>query len=134
MNELFRNEYLIVTREQNGAFVRMRRTKEPITLNAIALLQNAFQQLFTPEEFSALRLLVDSRDAPLLRDPIVEKHMGALMANLNHSTYRRAILIKTAVGRLQSTRISRELGTNNPAFDDEAEAIQYLLQDDEETH
>lgn len=130
MTELLRNEYVIMTREHNDQIIRMKRTKQPITVEAFASFGDIFQQLFTPAELRGLRLLVDSREAPLSRDPEVERQTSELMVHFDRLIYRRAILIKTAVGRLQSTRINRERGTNNLAFEDEAEAIQYLLRDD----
>ena len=128
MTELFRNEYIVITREHNHEIVRMKRTKQPITVEAFALLGDIFQQLFSPAELREIRLLIDSRDAPLSRDPELERQTGALMLRFDALISRRVVLVKTAVGRLQSTRINRERGTNNLTFDDEAEAIQFLLQ------
>ena len=128
MTELFQNEYIVITREPDQV-VRLKRTKRPITVEAFASLGNIFEQLFTPEELRGLRLLIDSRDAPLSRDPEAERQTGALMIHFDKLIYRRAVLVKTAVGRLQATRINRERGTNNLTFDDEVGAIQYLLQD-----
>ena len=76
-------------------------------------------------------LLVDMRDAPMRNDEVYERTMGHELARLMTGFRRRAVLVKTAIGALQSNRASRAVWGEDPdtaptIFRDEEEALLHL--------
>ncbi|MDI1479865.1 hypothetical protein [Polyangium sp. y55x31] len=132
MEELFRSEFAIVTRETG--FIRVRRTTTPM---AVAGMQASLDKIASEfrirvplRERKGLGVLLDTREAPMMTDDAAMAIVRPLMYEVLAGFPRSAILVKTAVGKLQAMRRTREeanLGRGQvPVFDDEAVAIAYL--------
>lgn len=81
----------------------------------------------TLENAGRPRLLVDLRAVPACHDREIERSMAAFRRKLLvGGNERRAILVKTAVGVLQTQRHVREDGLSVEVFSDEAEAIAHV--------
>ena len=133
MQELSRSEYAVVTREVG--FVRVRRTAKPMPIQANRAtddLIDAFRMAVPLRERKNLGLLLDSRDAPMLSDDDTATAMKPVMAEMLLGFARVAILVGSALGKLQATRRSREQAADDDrrpvsVFSDEASAIAYVL-------
>ena len=73
----------------------------------------------------------DMRDAPMRNDEVYERTMGHELARLMTGFRRRAVLVKTAIGALQSNRAARAVWGEDPdtaptIFRDEEEALLHL--------
>jgi hypothetical protein len=123
MSELFESDWIRVIADDG--FVRVTRTATPAPPNDEgARLYDAVTAALGKAR--ARRVLVDLRGSPPGRnDPEFERSTEAFRRSL--AAYERvAILVRTAVGKLQLTRLSRESGRAAPVFLDEAEALAYL--------
>jgi hypothetical protein len=72
--------------------------------------------------------LMDVREGPMRSDPEFESATRDAGPELSKMFLRAAVLVKTAVGKLQMNRIRQERSTAFEVFDDEAKALEYLLQ------
>jgi hypothetical protein len=70
-------------------------------------------------------VVVDMRRAPRRNDPAFEAAMRGLREAVEGSFARTAVLLQTAVGVLQVTRLTREDGTATFATQDEAAAFRF---------
>jgi hypothetical protein len=78
-------------------------------------------------EVSQMGLLLDWRLAPLTTDPVLLKHVVQHTDAFARDFARRALLIATPVGLMQSKRIARAIDHAKPTlFSDEADAIAYV--------
>ncbi|MBL8683638.1 MAG: hypothetical protein JNK05_30990 [Myxococcales bacterium] len=71
--------------------------------------------------------LMDVREGPMRSDPEFESATRDAGPELSKMFLRSAVLVKTAVGKLQMNRIRQERNTAFEVFDDEAKALDYLL-------
>lgn len=124
---LFENPWMTVTSEQAGRLVRITRTSEPFTDEALATLKPVAESVLPPRRRRKLTLRFDTRLAPLMGDEAMERKLGAASAVLVAGFARSAVLVRTAVGKLQATRFSRANDRTTHIFDDEAAALRYLL-------
>lgn len=72
--------------------------------------------------------LMDVREGPMRVDPEFESATREAGPELSKMFLRSAVLVKTAVGKLQMNRIRQERNTAFQVFDDEAKAYEYLEQ------
>ncbi len=128
--EIFRDDLFVLTEEAGGRLIRARRTAEPLTTAGLAEVADRFLRLYPMALRKRLVLLVDTREAPLLASNHMEQSMAAAVGRVLEGFARHALLVRTAVGRLQAQRIDRERGGTATIFDDEGEALSYLLEDD----
>ena len=76
---------------------------------------------------NGLSLLFDLREAPARNDEAFEREIMRAIQTFMPRFVRHAVLVKSAVGRLQTQRLARERGDRSPPmFTDEAEALRYL--------
>jgi hypothetical protein len=125
MRELHRSEHWVVTVE--GDLVRAVRTPRPY--ETIAQLEASLQALavgMRVQERAGRKLLVDVRDGPFRNDDANERAVLRHRRALFKGFARVAVLVRTAVGRLQTNRIAREARDEHLSFLDEAEALAYL--------
>jgi hypothetical protein len=70
---------------------------------------------------------VDMRAGPMRNDPEFERAVGPINRDLFQGYGRVAILVRTAVGRLQVQRVAKANGNSDPhVFTDEDAALAYL--------
>jgi hypothetical protein len=129
MEELFRNETGIVTRE--GSFIRIRRTHTPTpALLAAKDFGDRFRWLVPMRERRHLGLLFDVRDAPMNTDESATGPLNQLVAELMQGFPRVAVLVRTAIGKLQTSRMAREQNSPVRVFDNEEAAVAYARGED----
>jgi hypothetical protein len=73
-----------------------------------------------------LGLLIDLREAPARNDPGFEEAIGRHRKAMMRGYGRVALLVKTAVGKLQVGRHTREDGVAGLVTQDETEALRFL--------
>jgi hypothetical protein len=125
--ELFANPWVRVTIEEALRLVRVERTAQRMTHEGLATITPVSERFLPRSGRGKQRLLLDTRLAPLLADDELERQMVPSTEVLLSGFERRAVLVSTAVGRLQASRVSRLRGDPAPIFDDEAAALAFLL-------
>jgi len=130
MIEIFRDDFIVITREDGGRIVRVRRTSAPASSGIRYTEMCAdLMRLVPPPQRAGHGLLVDARDAPMIMDEALESEAARAMQLLGVDFDRVAVLIRTAVGALQAHRLGREHPrelARAELFDDEAAALAYL--------
>lgn len=131
MEELFRSDVAIVTREVG--FVRLRRTSVAMRdagPQVAVDFAHRFRFIVPLRERRHLGFLLDSREAPMIGDDSVFVALRPHMQEIVLGFARVAILVQTAIGKLQATRRSRGgefFGSNSvEVFGDEDEAIAFV--------
>lgn len=131
MEEIFRADTAVVTREPG--FIRLKRTSVALRDAGPSVAVDfvrEFRFLVPLRERKHLGFLLDSREAPFLGDDAMFAALKPVMTDMVAGFARVAILVQTAVGKLQATRRSREgafFGNDGVAvFDDEAQAIAFV--------
>ncbi len=131
MEELFRSDAAVVTREPG--FIRLRRTSLALVEAgphvAVDFVER-FRLLVPLRERRNLGFVLDSREAPMIGDDSLFVALRPVMVQMVMEFAHVAILVQTAVGKLQATRRSRNadfFGAEQIAvFADEAQAIAYV--------
>jgi len=98
-----------------------------LTFGSLDELSSANQQvvqLIRPEH-RTWGIVVDMRQAPPRNDPSFETAMRGLRDAVEQRFARTAVLLGTAVGLLQVTRLTREDGATSLATQSEAEALRF---------
>src|SRR5689334_17462844 len=126
MTELLRNAWFVVTREP-GNLIVMRRSTAPITPRDVEQVAAEFERAVPRDQRGALSLLQDVRDAPFMGDPELERSLVENAERVLGGFARLAIVMRTAVGRLQASRMNRDYGWSGRIFDDETAARAYLM-------
>lgn len=131
MEELFRSDTAVVTRE--SGFIRLRRTSLALAVmgpNEMEDFVDRFRLLVPLRERRNLGFLLDSREAPTIGDDSAFVAMRPVMINMVKGFVRVAILVQTAIGKLQATRRTRGdeffLAENIGVFGDEAQALEFV--------
>jgi hypothetical protein len=125
---LFEDRYVVVTLDQARGLVRYARTREPFsTLDDLRAANENTARAAAGLARSTLSLLIDLREAPPRNDEEFEKEATRALATFVPGFKASAFVVKTAVGRLQAVRLTRERGGDRPAvFTSEAEALAHL--------
>lgn len=119
--------HFVVTRESGREIVRVTRTDVPFA--SLDELETTFQPLQLALDGIGRKrhaLLIDTRAAPLRTDPEFERAFEPHRVRLLSGFARVAVLVRSAVGKLQVQRHSRDDGLAVAVFDDEAEAEAWL--------
>jgi hypothetical protein len=125
MGELYRNDYYVVVWRQGEPFLRVNRTNKAYAEVAEAARAND-EVARAMRNRGPRRLLLDLREGPPGRnDQAFEDTTRRWRAELGRLFDRRAVLVKSAVGKLQVRRINAGVD-NLLVTQDEAEAIRYL--------
>lgn len=126
---LVQNPYWRVYYDPAQRFVRVERTSKPLPETVEDLDFAEMDRKLAHVDRSRTALLLDMRAAPLRNDPAFERANAernrwtmAFVKNFE----KKAMLLKSAVGMLQVSRLQRERGNGVPAFLDEAEALAHL--------
>lgn len=128
--EMYRDDFVHLERREHESFVRLVRTSRALRSLDELRASTAGVQLALPIRLRAgLRLLSDMRLAPLATDPALERAMGPLLQELFRGFDRRAIVLATAVGKLQAARTapsSTPTNSESRLFTDEESAVAWL--------
>jgi hypothetical protein len=129
MRDLYRGRQWIITEDTERSFVRITRTTAPF--DSLAELEAAgmhLEQALNDARRRCTGVLVDLREGPLRNDPEFEKAMGKLRLAIYRGFKRSAVIVRTAVGKLQVARHAREdQAPGFGAFLDEPDAIAHLV-------
>lgn len=113
-------------RLQEPHVVRLTRTAVPLSAEGAREEIAAVDKLLAQHDRAHSALLVDVREAPMRNDPAFEAQALTLRpASVLRFTHA-AILVRTAVGRLQINRLNERDHLDTPVFMDEAEALAHL--------
>lgn len=129
---LFQDSRMVLTREQQGRIIRFRRTSVQGDVEWLERIIGRLDVLIARSERGRFGLLIDTREAPPAADPQLEASLRASAERFSIGYRKRAVLVRTALGKLQMGRINRErveqgIGPALAVFDNEKEAIAYLL-------
>ncbi len=125
MGELFRSDYYVVMWRQGEPFVRLTRT--PKAFAHIVETERANEEVAAAlRHAGARRVLMDLRQGPPGRnDEPFEQASARWRQQLAQIFEKRAVLVKSAAGKLQVKRLTR--GADNILVtQDEAEAVGFL--------
>jgi hypothetical protein len=124
---LYHDPRLTLIHDQANGVVRYIRSREPFgTAEEIRELHQKIVKLMPESVTAGLGLLLDVRDAPPRNDEAFEAAAMQALALVLPRFAAHAALVKSAVGRLQTQRLSRQRGGDTPVFSSEAEALAYL--------
>lgn len=124
MEDLARTPHWIVTLD--GRIVRAFRT--PVPFADEVELRGSMMALQQPIRIDRKRLglLVDLREGPFRNDDSFESTLARYRVELFSGWAAVATILRTAVGRLQVSRLAREDGREMQIFSDEPSALAYL--------
>lgn len=127
MPEILHGKHFVVTLDEPARLVRRVRTEE--RFDSLAELEATYDELvrvLDSVDRTRYAQLVDARLSPARNDDAFE----AAVARYHDALYRDfrgvAVLVKSAVGRLQVRRMLDSSRIEAPVFSDEDEALAYL--------
>lgn len=128
MRILFESPHVTLSLDEGKGLVRYARTTRPY--DTLAELTATHQNVLgavkgLPQR--SLKLLLDSRDAPPRNDPAFEGEVVQAMTTFIRNFAAHAFLVKSAVGVLQTKRLSRAGGDEAGwVFTTEKDALRHL--------
>ena len=125
--EVYRHPLLTLTFEAEGRLARIRRSSLPMSSAEFAQLDPIVAGLLPAFRRPKMALLMDSREAPMVFDPYLERAMGESLRRLSQGFAAVGVLLSSHLGMRQTQRISDRDGLVLTFFSDEAEAIAGLL-------
>jgi hypothetical protein len=126
---LYEDPYARVTHDPTRRLVQYRRSSLPYPTPELALESISRQRtaMLSPPRTHECVILMDVREGPLRTDPAFEQVVKQSSPDMGQHFKRCAVLVRTAVGRLQLTRHLHERRSPSLVFDDEARALAWLL-------
>lgn len=126
---VYEDDYCAVTYDSERHLVVYRRSARsyPTLEDAARSFNSARKGIPTRTALSHHVFLMDVREGPMRADPEFEKMMRETGPHVADSFKRAAVLVKTAIGKLQMNRIRRERDAHLVVFDDESAAMAYLM-------
>lgn len=110
-----------------GSMVRLKRTGDVTRTREELEAELSFvRRELPPARRGNVDLLLDLREVPLGHGDVFEMALRAYQGEMLDGFRRVAVLVQTAVGRLQVLRHQRESARERPVFLSEGEAIDYL--------
>jgi hypothetical protein len=126
---IYEDAWLTVTLDEPNGIVRYVRSSRPfVSVEDVVELHAKIGELLHEGAARKLGILIDVREAPLRNDASFEATLVGSFEPVMARFIARAILVKSAMGRLQTTRLSRERGRDVEVFSTEEEALGYLAQ------
>lgn len=122
--------HMVLLHAKGSKIVRLNRTA--VTFDSDEALRETFDKILPILRLAqrqGLRLLVDIRDGPLRTDSEFEERFQPYRRRMVRGFDRVAVLVSTAVGKLQVQRHAREDGAPMQAFIHENLAQAFLDQD-----
>lgn len=121
-----RSPQWVVTLDEGLRLIRVTRT--PVAYTNATEIETSMREFkgLRRGDRAGYRLLLDVREGPLRNDEDFESIMKRYRPELFEGFAAMAILVKTAIGKLQMARIQRDEGTARAVFTDEREALAYL--------
>ena len=125
---LYADAHVTLSVDDAAGLVRYVRSAERFaSLEDVRALHQKIADLALSIPRNGLKLLLDVREAPARNDEAFEREITRALQAFTPRFGAHAMLVKSAVGRLQTHRLARERGEGSPPiFGDEVEALQYL--------
>jgi hypothetical protein len=131
MRELLRSAYGWVAIDDDARVVWFVRSGEPLESpeQGVAMFRGVIKAIATIDR-SRYAIVSDLRAAPGRNDPSFETVIEPLRAELYEGFARRAVLVRSAAGKLQVQRLSKQSrdSAHPEVFTSEADAIAYATQ------
>ena len=123
--KLIASAHWVMEEDQEQKVVLLRRLALPFaSLGELSSANQEVVQLIRPEH-RTWGIVVDMRQARSRNDPSFESAMRGLRDAVEARFARTAVLLGTAVGLLQVTRLAREDGATSLATQSETEALRF---------
>lgn len=120
---MYRSSYYEMTSNEATRVVVLRRTAEPYASDGQLRAEvDGIVQCFEPKH-AAWGIVVDMRDAPPRNDPAFEAAMRRLRFQVGQAFRKVLVVVSTASGEMQVTRLHREGGHVYGVMRDFGEAI-----------
>jgi len=128
---LVSNEYCRVVFDPRTQIARFTRTSAPI--QSLEQAARHFGEAIAALDAlgrARIRLIIDSREAPMKNDPQYETAMAEHRRQVARGIPRIAVIVKTAVGRLHAQRLGKEDHLRQAVVGTDEEALEYLTRPD----
>jgi hypothetical protein len=127
---LHSDEYLELRHFPDLGYVRLVRTDQAFgSISRVAGSLRECGNALSHLNIAKLGILLDWRLAPISTDPILLKHVVQQTDVFVAMFRRRALLMATPVGIMQSERLARSINHARPVlFNDEAAAVAYVTE------
>lgn len=125
--ELYCDEYLHVLLEQGGTLVRVVRSAR--AFRDTATIERVFSAVYSALgalELKDCGLLADQRLAPGRNEPEFEQALARSRNQIYPLFQKRAVLVRSAIGKLQLSRLIKQDQYERLVSQDEAELLRYL--------
>lgn len=127
MAEIHRDRYCVLTREGGEPLLRFKRLAEPIRdASELENFRGGLSLAVSLAERGRLSVLMDMRLGPINTGTALDARIVETFSAWTQTFRKRAILVATAVGKLQAVRTTREQRYEIPIFSDEREALAFL--------
>jgi hypothetical protein len=129
---LHSDSYLALHHHPQLSHVRLIRSDQQFgSVSRVASSLRACAKALAGIDVSRLGLLMDWRLAPISTDPVLLKHVVTQSDRFAATFARRALLLATPIGLMQSERLARTIDHAKPVlFHDEAAALAYVKGED----
>jgi len=124
--KLIENEHVVVTCDNEARLVTVVRTETAVTAEEAVRMLSEVTVVIQRLPRTQLMHLMDLRRAPGRNDPEFERVIRPYLGATLHGFARVAVLVRTAVGKLQTRRIGRAGGIDAEVFLTEQAAMAYL--------
>lgn len=125
MHTLYESEFMRVDVDQERSILWIRRSTKPFPTIDYARNENLL--IAQRSQSLPLRFLVlDSRQAPGRNDDDFERAMRPVFQSYINRFERAAMLVQTAIGKLQMQRLSRSSPIPIGVFTSDEEAVKFL--------
>jgi hypothetical protein len=125
LREIYSNREYRILFDAESRVISLIRSTVPQTAASLNSFIDELLGLLRP--LQATQLLLDIRQAPGNNDQAFELEGILAMGRLLQEFSEIVVLVQTAIGRLHFQRIVREHGQNLRIFQDEQEALRYLV-------
>jgi hypothetical protein len=126
MFSLARSLYFELVHDESRRVVRWIRSATRMDVAQMNQAMAPLPQAVAHLDRAGMGLIVDVRLAPARNDPEFERTMRDHLDALAQGFRRRAVLVRSAAGVLQVSRLDRNRLENSDVFRDEAEALAFL--------
>jgi hypothetical protein len=127
---LFADAHVTVTLDPATGLVRYQRTRQPYpSLEVVRDVHTRLAAVLQSLTHGNLKLLIDTREAPARNDDGFEAEIRKALQSFVPRFTSRAVLVKSAVGKLQVQRMERSSSASAGAaavFASETEALAHL--------
>jgi hypothetical protein len=123
---LYSDPHVTVTVDDVGLVRYMRTTERYPSLEVVRELHEKMREAMSVLPLGKLALLVDVREAPARNDDPFETEIRRALQAIMPRFSAYAVLVKSAVGRLQAQRLAKSGAGDLLVFTDEREAVDHL--------